>query len=40
MRLGIRDRIEIFTQRMYYRWWACPRGQHYMKFRGCIYCGH
>lgn len=24
---------------LYYRYWACPRGKHYMKFSGCMYCG-
>jgi hypothetical protein len=37
--LTVRERIEFFVLRNYYRWWACPRGKHYMKFSGCVYCG-
>lgn len=37
--LTLGERVGMFVRGKYYDWWACPRGHHYMKFSGCIYCG-
>jgi hypothetical protein len=37
--LTLRERVVYFIVGRYYDWWACPRGHHYMKFSGCVYCG-
>ena len=35
----LRERVEWFIRERYHRWYACPRGKHWMKMSGCVYCG-
>ena len=33
--MTLRDWIEG----LYYTWYGCRHGKHYMKMSGCVYCG-